>query len=101
MKKLSALIVDDEQHAIDGLKKLLNLYCPEVEVMATAHSIKDAVPLILSVKPDIAFLDVELQEGTGFDLAEVTTEAGSSLVFVTGHADYAQRAFTVDAIHYL
>ncbi len=101
MKKLRALIVDDEQHAIDGLRELLKLYCPEVDVIGTASSIKEAVPQILSVKPDIAFLDVELSEGTGFDLAEIAASTGASLVFVTGHADYAQRAFTVEAIHYL
>ena len=101
MKKLTALLVDDEPHAIEGLQELLKLYCPEVEVIATASSVKDAVPQIVSLKPDIAFLDVELSEGTGFDLAEIATASGSSLVFVTGHADYAQRAFTVDAIHYL
>ncbi len=101
MKKLRALIVDDEQHAIDGLRELLKLYCPEVEVVKTARSIQDAAPLFVAVKPDIAFLDVELPEGTGFDLTEIATSSGASLVFVTGHADYAQRAFTVDAVHYL
>jgi two-component system LytT family response regulator len=101
MKKLRALIVDDEQHAIDGLQELLKLYCPEVEVVKTARSIQEAVPLFVAIKPDIAFLDVELPEGSGFDLAEIAASSGASLVFVTGHADYAQRAFTVEAIHYL
>lgn len=101
MKKLRALIVDDESHAVEGLVELLKLYCPEVEVAATSSSIRDAVAKIVSVKPDIAFLDVELPEGDGFDLAETAKESGCSLVFVTGHADYAHRAFAVDAVHYL
>lgn len=101
MKKLTALLVDDEEHAIDGLYELLKLYCPEVEVIGTARSVQEAVPKIVAQKPDIAFLDVELPEGDGFDLAEVAASTGASLVFVTGHSEHAQRAFTVDAIHYL
>jgi two-component system LytT family response regulator len=100
-KKLRALLVDDESHALQGLSDLLMLYCPEVEVVGIASTVKDAAPMFNSLKPDIAFLDVELSEGTGFDLAEVASSSGASLVFVTGHADYAQRAFTVDATHYL
>lgn len=101
MKKLTALIVDDEQNAIDGLRELIRLYCPEVEVLAVSDSIQDGVAKIISLKPDLVFLDIEMPEGNGFDLAEVAQTSGSSFVFVTGHSNYAQRAFTVDAIHYL
>lgn len=101
MKKLRALIVDDEVHAVEGLEELLKLYCPEVEVTATSNSIRDAVAKIVSLKPDIAFLDVEMPGGTGFDLAELASESGTSFVFVTSHSNYAHKAFTVDAVHYL
>lgn len=101
MKKMSALIVDDEQHAIDGLSELIRLYCPEVEVVGVADSVQDGIAKIISLKPELVFLDVEMPGGSGFDLAEVAGIAGCSFVFVTGHSDYAQRAFTVDAVHYL
>lgn len=101
MKKLKAFLVDDETPALEGLIELLRVYCPEVEVIGTAQSVKEAVPKIIAMQPDVAFIDVELPEGNGFDLAGLTNEISCSLVFVTGHPDYAQRAFTVDATHYL
>ena len=101
MKKLSALIIDDEQPAIDGLSELLKLYSPEVEVVGAAGSVQDGIAGIISLKPDLVFLDIELPEGNGFDLADVAAESGCSFVFVTGHSSYAPRAFAVDAVHYL
>lgn len=101
MKKYSALIVDDEVHAIDGLYELLKMYCPEVNVVATASSTASAIPEFVKHKPDIAFLDIEMYGGSGLDLADIAKTIGTSLVFVTGHAGYAQQAFTVDAVHYL
>ncbi|HTF06323.1 MAG TPA: LytTR family DNA-binding domain-containing protein [Bacteroidia bacterium] len=101
MEKLRALLVDDERNALEGLTQLLKLYCPNVEIAATASSINEALDKIASVAPDIIFLDVYLPEGNGFDLVDAVKDNGCSLVFVTGHADHAAMAFRVDAVDYL
>jgi two-component system, LytTR family, response regulator len=101
MEKLRALLVDDERNALDGLTQLLKLYCPNVEIVATASSVSDAMNTIAAVAPDIVFLDVHMPEGNGFDLVDVARDTGCSLVFVTGHADHAAMAFRVDAVDYL
>jgi two-component system LytT family response regulator len=101
MKQLQALLIDDEPKAIDGLSRLILLYCPEINVSGTASSVREAAKLVAIEKPDVVFLDVEMPGENGFDLVETLKENGCSLVFVTAHADYAVRAFKADAVDYL
>lgn len=101
MKKLKALLVDDEAQALDGLTELLRTFCPEVEVTGRAQTLSQALDMIVSLSLDILFLDVHMHEGNGFDLVEVAKARNCSLVFVSGHRDYAVNAFRVDAVDYL
>lgn len=99
MSKLTAYIVDDEPLAIQTLKKRLESF-PDVECIGYAERMDKALKEILVLNPDILFLDIQLAEGTGFDLLNRLDYQGN-VIFVTAFDQYAFRAFEINALDYL
>jgi two-component system LytT family response regulator len=98
---LTALIVDDEPLAREGLRMLL-AEDPEVAAIHEAKDGREAVAAIRSTRPDLVFLDVQMPEMDGFAVvAEVGAERMPAVVFVTAHDRYAIQAFEINAIDYL
>ena len=96
---LRVLIVDDEAPARRYLRRLLEA-TPGIKVDGEAATLVQARHLIHHCSPDAIFLDVALACGSGFDLLGDLSPA-PAVVFVTAHADYAARAFDVQAVDYL
>ena len=94
-----ALIVDDERLARQELRELLG-EIDEVEVIAEAANLTDAIHIIETDKPDLVFLDIQLRRENGFDLLEQVTP-NFKLIFVTAFDEYAIRAFEINALDYL
>ena len=65
---LNVVIIEDEIRSRETLKSLLTEFCDDVNVLGMAGAVGDAVDLIKKVKPELIFLDIELQTGTGFDV---------------------------------
>lgn len=101
MNPLKAIIIDDEKHARESLTSLLELYCPEVKVLATAANIKMGKQVIENLQPDIVFLDIAIGTENGFDLVESLSPIDFHLIFSTAYSEFALKAFEVNAIHYL
>ncbi len=99
MKKITALIVDDERLARNSLKKKLEKF-PEIEVIGEADGIALAVREIRSLNPEVLFLDIQLADGNGFDLLNKIDFAGK-IIFVTAYDEFAIRAFEINAVDYL
>ncbi|MBL7922171.1 MAG: response regulator transcription factor [Bacteroidia bacterium] len=100
--KLRALIVDDEIHARENLKYLLEKFCPEIEVAGMANGVASAIEAVNALNPQVLFLDICMPSGTeGFDLLDALPEKKFQVVFVTAFKDYAIRALNANAIHYL
>jgi len=98
---LTALIVDDEPLAREGLRMLL-AEDPEVAAIHEAKDGREAVAAIQGTRPDLVFLDVQMPEMDGFGVvAEVGAEHMPAVVFVTAHDRYAIQAFEINAIDYL
>ena len=98
---LTAIIVDDESKGRLTLQSLLGTYCPNINVVAQAADIPDAVSLIQHHIPDIIFLDIQLQDGNGFDILNILGKIYSKIIFVTAYDEYAVKAFRFSAIDYL
>jgi two-component system LytT family response regulator len=98
---IRALIVDDELFARDNLKRLLELYCKEVDVCGTANSVESALSIIPKLQPELVFLDVHLAKDTSFSILNELSEINFSIIFTSGYANYAVDAFKVNAIDYL
>jgi two-component system LytT family response regulator len=98
---LRAIVVDDEEPSREAMRNYLRDFCNDVEVVATASSVKTAFRAIQKHKPDIVFLDIEMPDGKGFDLLMLFEKIDFRVVFVTAYADYAIKAFRVNAADYL
>jgi len=80
---------------------LLQHYCPEVTITDEADGVQSGLQKIKLFQPDIVLLDVEMEDGTGFDLMKQVHDPGFQLIFVTAHNKYAIEAFQFSAIDYL
>lgn len=98
---LKAIIVDDENHSRETLKNLLEEFCSDVEVLASISTVRDAVKEIPLLKPDLVFLDIELQSGTGFDILAQLGEINFEVVFTTAFDQYAVKAIKFSSLDYL
>ncbi len=99
---LKALIVDDEFHARENLRMLLDDFCPEIEVVATANGVNDALQKVAEYQPQVVFLDIRMPSGAeGFDFLDRSENLNFQVVFVTAFKDYAVQAFNANAIHYV
>ncbi len=98
---MKVAIIDDEEDARATLSALLRDCVPSWEIAGTADGIAAGKKLIETTRPDIVFLDVMMKDGTGFDLLKELPETNFELVFVSGHDEYALKAFRFSAIDYL
>ena len=101
MNRLSAIIVDDEQHCIDRLRLLVEAHTETLQVIGSCNTIAEAKSAIGREKPDIVFLDVQLNDGTGFDLLAQMENVDFEVIFTTAFDNYAIQAFKFSALDYL
>jgi two-component system LytT family response regulator len=100
-KKLKTVVVDDEQDAVGFITSIIGEYCPELEVTGTANNVISGVKEITDKKPDLVFLDVEMPNGTGFDLLAQFPEKQFDVVFITAFNHYAIKAIKFSAVDYI
>ena len=98
---LKAIIVDDEDRSLENLAQLLDVYCSEIEIVATAKTIEDAFLSIETYKPSIVFLDIDMPPDTGFDLLKKYDELPFDVIFVTAYDYYAIDAIKFSALYYV
>jgi two-component system LytT family response regulator len=97
---MRALIVDDEAPARNKLRRMLRTF-DDVEVVGEASDGGAALTLAAQLHPDVIFLDVQMPEVDGFDVAASLPDDGPALVFVTAFDRYALAAFDTHASDYL
>jgi len=98
---LKSIVVDDELKSRESLKKMLTTFCEGVDVLATCQNVKEAVETIRNVKPDVIFLDIQMQGETGFDLLSQLSPINFEVIFTTAYSEFALQAFKVSATDYL
>jgi len=100
-QKLRVVIIDDEPRSHQHLTSLFDKGHQEVELVGSAYSVEDGVKLVRTYQPDLVFLDIEMPDGTGFDLLRRFEEYNFKVIFITGHNKYAMTAIKFGAIDYL
>jgi two-component system LytT family response regulator len=105
---LTAVIIEDERKFLSVFKSILSSACPEVTLLGDCGSIAEAKDLILTLSPDIVFLDIQLSDGNAFDLLqslekslEKTIFNSLRIIFTTASNEFAIKAFRFSAIDYL
>ena len=98
---MKAIIIDDIQAAVDALASDVADYCPQLELVGFANSVVSGAKLIKEQKPELIFLDIEMDDGDGFDLLDIIGEHRAHVIFTTGSKEYAIKAFKYEAVDYL
>ena len=96
---LRCIAVDDEPHAL----KILQLYVnkiPFLELIATTTSPWEALELVQSEKPDLLFLDIQMDDLTGLQVLDLLDKS-CPVILTTAYAEYALEGFELDAVDYL
>jgi two-component system, LytTR family, response regulator len=97
---MRAVIIDDVQNAIDTLLQDINNYCPHLQIVGTATSVVQGIKLIHNTQPELVFLDIHMQDGSGFDLLDAIPNT-FKVIFVTAFDEHAIKAFNYATIGYL
>lgn len=98
---IKAILIDDIEQARMTFKKDLEVYAPDVEVIAEASGVVEGAKLLKKIQPDILFLDIQMQDGSGFDLLDILPTIPFKIIFITASDAHAIKAFRYAAIDYL
>lgn len=98
---IKSIIIDDETNNQELISNLLKSYAENIHVVAIANSVETAYNSIIEHQPDLIFLDIQMPDGTGFDLLKKFEKIDFKVIFVTAHQEYAIEAFKFSAIDYL
>ncbi|TCC90364.1 response regulator transcription factor [Pedobacter frigiditerrae] len=98
---ISAVIIDDEKNNIDNIVGLLQKLELVITIVGTATNAEDAIQLIVTTKPDLLFLDIQMPNKNGFELLKALPHYQFEVVFVTAFDQYGIQAVKFSAIDYL
>ena len=98
---INVLIIDDEINSIELISNLLTYSEKEIKIIGSANSVEMGYLAIKNTKPDLIFLDVQMQDGTGFDLLNRLGGFSFKVIFITAYEQFAIKAFKYSAIDYL
>ena len=98
---IRTILIDDEQHCIDRVTYLMDRCPANFEVLSTCFSVAEGIAACELHEPDLVFLDIEIQDRTGFDFLKEITEINFQVIFTTAFDNYAIKAFQFSALHYL
>ena len=102
---ITAVLIDDDINLREGMKGILSLYAPDIDIIGEADSVETGVKILNNLNPQIVFLDIQMNDGTGFDilekLSEINGKVTSHVVFVTAYEHYAIKAFRFSALDFL
>lgn len=98
---MKTLIIDDEKQAISALKADVKRHCSDLEIIGEAYSVKDAIAKIRDLDPELIFLDIQLTDGTGFDILDAIDKHKLKVIFTTAYSQFAIKAIKFSALDYL
>lgn len=97
---INAIIIEDEQYAINRLKMIIQEIDQPIDIIACINSIEEAVTWLTTNTADLIFLDIHLSDGNAFKIFE-QIEVNTPIIFTTAYDEYAMKAFDHLSIDYL
>ncbi len=101
MIMIEAIIIDDEEDGREALKLAIEKYCPDVVIMNIYETPEKGLQGIVSLKPQLVFLDIQMPGMSGFDLLQQIAIIDFEVIFVSAHDRYAIKAIKFSALDYL
>jgi len=101
MEHLKAMLIDDEPRGISSMQKLLQINCPNINVIGSSTDANAAIEMVRSLRPDLIFLDIAMPAKNGFELLKELNGSNFEVIFVTAHNEFMIEAFHFSAIDYL
>ena len=101
MNKIRAILIDDEEKALEGLQIKVNLFFRDIEIIALCNNPENAIETINQTKPDLIFIDIEMPVLSGFDMLAKIDNPTFEIIFVTAYNNYAIEAIKNCAIGYI
>ena len=101
MNLLKTIIIDDESDAVESLTVLLSDFIEGVDLIGAADGVGSGYELVNTAQPQLVFLDINMKDGTGFDLLNRFEHIPFQVIFVTAYDQYAIKAFKYAALDYL
>lgn len=98
---VKVVIIDDEKNGRDIVKQYLSFYCDDIDVIGEANSVESGFELLSKQTPDIVFLDIQMPDGTGFNLLEKLPQRNFKVIFVTAYDQFALKAIKFSASDYI
>lgn len=101
MSKINVIIIDDEQSARNVLTNLLERTSNDISIVASCSNLEEGVEQIKKLQPNVVFLDVQMPNYAGYEIANFFTKIDFEIIFVTAYDEYAIKAFELNAIDFL
>jgi two-component system, LytTR family, response regulator len=101
MTKINAIIVDDEPLGRDAIRKSLELYCTDVQVVAECCNAQEAKEKVELLNPQLVFLDIAMPGKNGIDFLKELSNINFELIFVTAHNEFILQAIRFSAVDYI
>jgi two-component system LytT family response regulator len=99
MKK--ALVIDDENRTRELIVKMINSFGFEIEAIPGGDNVQSGIASIEQENPDLVFLDIQMPDGTGFDVLRGLKDRNFEVIFVTAHEEFAIKAIKFSALDYI
>lgn len=98
---INTLIIDDEANIREMLSGIISKWCPEANIIGDAEGVLAGFNAINKLKPDLVLLDIQMNDGTGFDLLKKFENPQFKVIFITAYEEYALQAIKASALDYI
>lgn len=98
---IRALVIDDENRTRELISKMINSFGLEINAISSGESVSSGLAAIEEHNPDVVFLDIQMPDGTGFDLLKAIPNKNFEVVFITAHEEFAIKAIKFSALDYI
>ncbi len=98
---IKALIIDDENRTRELIAKMITSFGYDIEAIPVGENVMSGIKAIEEIQPDIVFLDIQMPDGTGFDVLKSVKNKDFEVIFITAHEEFAIKAIKFSALDYL
>ena len=98
---IPSVLIDNEKNARSNLRALLTTFCPEVELLGEGEGVTHGLHILAETQPQLVFLDVQMDDGTGMDLLDQLPNRDFEVIFTTAYDQFALQAIKLSALDYL